>query len=407
MARFIAIPVGQGDAFYFEDDDDFSVLVDGGLSRRKFPSLFKKHTDTDGVNIAICTHNDADHGKGILGFIEDKRLRCDELWLPGSWLGVLPDVLMPLEAVFDELIINVAQERKISNKDGFPSNHTPLEVFAEKLEYNMKLTRNDIDSSCEVKGNWLNLYASMLKKAEPWELTLPPSQSKIKYRWTLSPYYCNNLGKNKFKLLFSAIKAAELIREIALAAFKRGILIRWFEYNPYCPSSGKAGLQPVNSREVAIVSPRSVSLLHYLALTVVNKESLVFYYGPTKKHPGVLFTADSDLAEMNLPNNLKNAIVTAPHHGSEDNAQAYTRLQSSSQKYYSTINWVRSDRKSKRPGDTYRRIKSKRYCTICRLDKKKYSKNKREVYFCTQCTNCTHHYSTIVWSSINSTCNCK
>jgi len=84
MPRFIAIPVAQGDAFYLEREG-FSVLTDGGRSRSDLPSRFQAVTKTDGVNVILCTHNDADHANGILGFLEGG-LRCEEVWLPGRWL---------------------------------------------------------------------------------------------------------------------------------------------------------------------------------------------------------------------------------------------------------------------------------------------------------------------------------
>ncbi|MHB8455409.1 MAG: hypothetical protein ACYDDO_12095 [Acidiferrobacterales bacterium] len=79
--------------------------MDGGRSRSGFPSLFQTITQADGVDVVICTHNDADHVNGILGFIE-AGLRCDEVWLPGRWLTVLPNVLEPLGNV----VVGLAQE---------------------------------------------------------------------------------------------------------------------------------------------------------------------------------------------------------------------------------------------------------------------------------------------------------
>jgi len=66
MATFIAIPVGQGDAFYLERDG-WSVLVDGGRSRLDFPALFRQVTRARGANIVVCTHNDSDHANGVRG----------------------------------------------------------------------------------------------------------------------------------------------------------------------------------------------------------------------------------------------------------------------------------------------------------------------------------------------------
>ncbi|MBT9260219.1 MAG: hypothetical protein KM310_10810, partial [Clostridiales bacterium] len=59
-ARFIAIPVGQGDAFYLKTSFG-SVLVDGGRAISGFADLFTRTTGAKRVDIMICTHNDADH----------------------------------------------------------------------------------------------------------------------------------------------------------------------------------------------------------------------------------------------------------------------------------------------------------------------------------------------------------
>src|SRR6266511_1241687 len=93
VSRLIAVPVGQGDAFYLERNG-WSVLVDGGRSRSGFASAFQTATRADGASVVVCTHNDADHANGILGFLE-AGFRCGEVWLPGHWLGALPSVLKP------------------------------------------------------------------------------------------------------------------------------------------------------------------------------------------------------------------------------------------------------------------------------------------------------------------------
>ena len=68
MPRFVAIPVGQGDAFYL-DRGEWSVLVDGGRSKNTFGATFQTTTGATAVDVVVCTHNDADHANGILGFL--------------------------------------------------------------------------------------------------------------------------------------------------------------------------------------------------------------------------------------------------------------------------------------------------------------------------------------------------
>jgi beta-lactamase superfamily II metal-dependent hydrolase len=77
MTKFIAIPVGQGDAFYL-DKGRWSVLVDGGSGRKNFAKKFSLSTGVTAVDVAVCTHNDADHANGIIGFLQSS-LVCNEI----------------------------------------------------------------------------------------------------------------------------------------------------------------------------------------------------------------------------------------------------------------------------------------------------------------------------------------
>ena len=70
MSKFIALPVGQGDAFYLERSD-FRVLVDGGRSKRAISGWVRDICETTFLDVVVCTHNDADHAYGILGLLEE------------------------------------------------------------------------------------------------------------------------------------------------------------------------------------------------------------------------------------------------------------------------------------------------------------------------------------------------
>ena len=74
--EFVALPVGQGDAFFLRRAE-FTALIDGGKSRYSFSELFGKTLGLGHVNVLVCTHNDDDHAKGIIGFLEGA-LACDE-----------------------------------------------------------------------------------------------------------------------------------------------------------------------------------------------------------------------------------------------------------------------------------------------------------------------------------------
>ena len=366
MARFIAIPVAQGDAFYLERDG-FSVLIDGGRSRSALPSMFQVVTKIDGVNVILCSHNDADHANGLLGFLE-AGLRCEEVWLPGRWLGALPDVLKPFVEVFIELVGNIVET------DGSPKVETPdsslssIEAYAER----MRIPLSDapaIEKGPFVEENgWPESYLQMLEQAAPWEGPLHWLGFRDPEDWLFCLHrHYRQIGWADVQLLWSAIEAAGRIRAIAIEAFHRGIPVRWFEFDTAAPSGGVMALQPINARQVARVRPRIGPLLDWLALTVSNKESLVFWSPSTEHHPGVLFTADSDLKGIGLSIGLDRAIATAPHHGSEANANAYRAVAAAAPNGALSITWVRSDGRYRcRPGSTYLGLASRRLCTLCR-----------------------------------------
>lgn len=368
MARFIAIPVAQGDAFYLERAN-LSVLVDGGRNRSAFATMFQGITGKNSVDIVVCTHNDADHTEGVTGYLESG-LRCNEVWLPGRWLSVLPDVLKPFVDVFVELIGDVSKTVEMANIREGSTDRLSLETYGEYLQEQLGEFDNE-DGSEKVgerigEDGWTETLVDMLERAEPWD--------EFNFRlWPgidLDRFYSTRywrLGPTQIQLLFSAIEAASRIRAIAIEAYHRGIPVRWFEYGLSAPSGGVPELKPINATAIVRVKPRVGTLFRYLTLTVSNKESLVFWSPPADQQPGVLFTADCDLAGCRLPLQFRGALVTAPHHGSEANAQAYREVTSAAQQFDSTITWIRSDgRYRSRPGSAYLAISSRRFCTICR-----------------------------------------
>ena len=371
MPRFVAIPVGQGDAFLL-DHGSRSVLVDGGRSRTAFAGMFQAVTQRSNVNVAVCTHNDADHSNGILGFLE-AGLRCEELWLPGRWLGTLPNLLKPFVEVFVTLADEVAHAEIPQTVPEFAQTGEPLPALEQ---YALHLPdRADDDGSLQDavfvgEDGWPPEYLESLEDAEPWDERQGPWPPWPLDEWPDRFFHPRfwELGRRRVQLLWSAIDAAHRIRAIAIEAFHRGIPVRWFEFDTMNPGGGISSLYPLNARLLARVRPMVEPLLYRLALTAANRESLVFWSPGTSACPGVLFTADSDLRDINLPGSgLAGAIVTAPHHGSEANADAYAAVHAALPQQGRSPTWVRSDgRYRARPGRTYRQIVARRFCTLCR-----------------------------------------
>lgn len=386
VPRFIAIPVGQGDAFYLKTPSG-SVLVDGGHAISGFAHLFERTTGAEGADIVICTHNDADHANGLIGFLETG-LDCAEVWLPGRWLSVLPHVLNPTAEVTKavaEQALEAARKLR-GHPQQAPDIGTLFEIYGASLAQDPP--RHGEESGflppnfrpAEVTDRWLEALAEGLERAVwggweeelkgPWGWLL----GRMPYWWIEPPYWwqwhiwrvaCENAVA--CALFLAALDAAERIRRIAVAAYHRGVAVRWFEYTAGSPQGGTGWLRPLNGREVADV-PRvpTGQLFAWLALTTANRESLVFW-ADLDDCPGALFTADSDLKDVDLPPNLSGAIITAPHHGSEANAAAYSKVRAHFEGSQPKITWVRSDgRFRKRPGPPYLSAPGRRVCTICR-----------------------------------------
>jgi len=175
----------------------------------------------------------------------------------------------------------------------------------------------------------------------------------------------------RFRLFVEALSAAVRIRQISLAAFRSGALIRWFDFiggGRQVSSGGIGGfLIPVNAREIVRIRRPKRSALEYLALTASNRESLVFMSPSTHNSPAMLFTADSDLSFSQPIGWTSGMLITAPHHGSEDNKKAYDRFREDTSNNIKDVTWVRSDCCSRsRPGPSYLQSPGTRYCTICR-----------------------------------------
>src|SRR5208282_4920283 len=86
----------------------------------------------------------------------------------------------------------------------------------------------------------------------------------------------------------------------------------------------------------------------------------------SEEYPNIVFTADSDLSFSQPIPWMNGMIMTAPHHGSEANASAYSRLKNETS-YRIHVNLVRSDgRFASRPGPSFLAAHGSKYCTLCR-----------------------------------------
>ncbi|MGL6420172.1 MBL fold metallo-hydrolase [Aeromonas allosaccharophila] len=100
--KLIALNVNVGDAFYLETSDK-KILIDGGQSKNGFPTIFQTNTGHQETDIIVCTHADADHVNGLIGFFE-AGFTSKEVWLPGSWSYKLKELAQnPSEFILDAI----------------------------------------------------------------------------------------------------------------------------------------------------------------------------------------------------------------------------------------------------------------------------------------------------------------
>jgi hypothetical protein len=350
---FVAIGVGQGDAFFL-DRGQLTILVDGGRSIEGFPCQFLRATKRESVDVLVCTHNDADHANGVLGFLRGG-LTCREVWLPGSWAYRLEKLLLEPEEFTRELVLNIKDmevppERSPSDQDLWDQNRESNDD-ASPTE---KIDLSDLSEALQGATN-MGTYEEVFW---PYLPMWPPGM------WH-DLYLLRSMSREN--LFIEALAAAARIRKIALAAYNMGASIRWFEYDNKNKGGGNPGcLVPINACEVHQLHVRHRSAWEYIALTTSNKQSLVFLSPADDREPAVLFTADSDLSFSQCIRWTDGMIVTAPHHGSEANKDAYDRFARETGNARDVI-WVRSDGRSKdRPGNSYLKVHGCHFCTLCR-----------------------------------------
>ncbi|MBO1582764.1 MBL fold metallo-hydrolase [Bacillus sp. XF8] len=348
-SRFIAIDVGQGDSFYLEKNNT-SILVDGGRSEIHFPKHFRKVVNSEHVDILVCTHNDADHAQGILGFLRSS-LTCKEVWLPGSWTTRLTDLLLHPESFVYKLYENIASLETTDTVSDIP-----------------QIQNDDTTQGTEADYTLNNSFKCIYDAIEQATLKYDPMLWTDFFDGLI--HFMRPLSKNKMKMFLDAITSAKRIRNIAIAAYYKGVKIRWFEFNEnYCNGGNPGILEPINSREILSIPPYRPSVLEYIKLTKANKESLVFISPCTNNIPAVLFSADSDFSFNQTIHWSDRMLITAPHHGSESNKNVYKKYHTEAGEFVD-IKWVRSDGKyKKRPGNSYLSLDNNCYCTLCRNGK--------------------------------------
>lgn len=364
--RFVALPVGQGDAFFLQRGA-FTALIDGGKSVHSFSTLYSEVLNRKSVGVLVCTHNDADHANGVLGFLESG-LGCDEVWLPALWTDRLQDLIARPNEFLEELVDDIDREgerlkAQYGDADGLHLADLG-DAFADGYDRESQdpETVPDMTPAEPVRP----MAVTLSEDGNGYdELFWPESLGRRRLRVATSPFRIWTFEDDEYHLFLQAISAAERIRLIGVACAHRGVPVRWFRHSLTEARGGRRGLlTPLNAVEVAPGPSTGLGALRYLALSASNRLSLAFCSPPTEANPGAVFTADSDLDFATPVPWREGMIVTAPHHGSEANATAYTRYRAETNGGGEPI-WVRSDGNFRtRPGPSYLE-QANRFCTLC------------------------------------------
>lgn len=343
-SQFVALPVKKGDSFLFMRGGSH-YLIDGGEELSCKICRYIKGIKDNSL-VLICTHNDSDHANGILELLKLCPNKVKEVWLPGSWSYRLTELLCEPAFFFNHMLLEFGEK----------TNRTSDWLHCDKE-----------DGKIHVTKFWENQEEN---PKDERDLVHEISGETFQGKQIACVLVTSKLEEHPG--FMSALTAANRIRNIALEALCKKKNIRWFKYHISKPKGGdKNNLEPINSRECPPFKVSGISRLGCLALTVTNQYSLAFYAPETEEYPSVMFTADTDLKNIELLENIpteniptRDMIVTAPHHGSRDNSNVYDLINN----WYNPqkIHWVRSDSINReRPCCKYLQ-QDHRYCTICR-----------------------------------------
>ncbi|MGL4315981.1 MAG: MBL fold metallo-hydrolase [Pseudomonas sp.] len=392
MDKLIALPI-KGESFLLRRGDR-TVLVDGGYNSLDLSRALKTHaSDLKQIDIVVCTHADRDHAGGLCNLINASGLDVGEFWLPGTWLGSIPELITNPKAAVSGVL---------SELDRLPEELKHLRMDHEDVSRHFDTMAVEERRANRRERPWIEPAAGGVEKLAntvSWndlvELTdacrwyEEPSRTYFEYRMSYAGQALewgrrqvryrqakNIINQQVASYWLELLDAAQVIRAIAAQALLSRAHVRWFDYSAFASSrmakGGNSGfLEPLNSVELP---PQPPQMLSYLArLSPANEECLAFLAPPSDNEGlGVVFCGDSPLGDGQKYANsflAKNpsasdfpVVATAPHHGSEHNQPAYGHLQS----WADVRLWVRSGGSIKQPGSTYKTLPpSSRACTHC------------------------------------------
>ena len=339
--KLSALNAGKGDAFLLEDEKGEYSLIDTGVkgtlenSQNKLPALER----------IIITHNDNDHTGGIVS-ADWSKLEVKEIWLPIFFLIIEKYVCEHSAEFIDSEIVPKFIKFMNDNKGKILIEDVLEENgFVEEKKYDLIDALNGINNGDCLSINIQNgehhfncdslvISKDLGKKSS--DINLLYSSSRVEKSDNVISISVNVSGNSNFQRLFQfaknlkAIKADNILKIIEKSK-ENDISVRYFR-----PSAKT--VSTVHGTNFAMLNAKEVSKDDYklkddsletffacLYLSQENKNSLVFEYHYDGR-PIILFTADSDLSMVSTRNYTEPTVVTAPHHGSDSNADAYRKI---------------------------------------------------------------------------------
>lgn len=353
----LALPI-KGESFLLRRAGK-TVLVDGGYEKDKIAHVLEKQIkDVQHLDIVVCTHGDGDHVGGLPALLDNWVGRVGQLWLPGRWVNVIPQLTCNPVEFFNNLISELDAELKEPSKQVCSViRHADDEGGTQDDQ--REISSPPVDNVLEPADELLDDFVAApvdhgdLPHEPEWFVRLRRDKEKLASDHTASRAIKSARRRVKYRqnrqtseltariacYWLGLIETAQAIRDLAIAAIRHGIRTRWFDFEKFAKTRQAAGgargfLVPINAVEQA--TPLTM-LARWMHLTQINRESLVFLAPPTRRRFGVLFCADSPLGDgpqyvhsflPTLPPSARwiPMVATAPHHGSETNKAAYDHL---------------------------------------------------------------------------------
>ena len=401
--KFVALPT-KGEAFLLRRETR-NILIDSGSNGRMLANLLSKQfPKLKSIDIAVCTHAHQDHANGFKTLIKewqsiDKHAKIRQYWLPGCWFQIVLDLINDPDEFVDSVI---------SDMEEFAISHSEVDSESDiddgLLEDFERLPENPVPDESPREGDETDSVKPPYDREfdddsfddigeQPWMKNIPDHRKQVDYQDTEGARAIRSAQRQIRERISNGevsevigrywldlIITADVIRQIANLGIGHKATIRWFDYGGFDDKGWELGgvhglLIPINSVEQVKPSLDYTSKSRQLRLCAVNERCLSFYSPGNWFRLGVLFCGDSPMGHGRgystpfvIPQQSKIpfVIATAPHHGSQTNARAYTYILKQIQTM--PVVWVRSGGKKMHPGNAYRSIPPcLRLCSSCPL----------------------------------------